>query len=202
MAGRHLYGRTVCEADHIVCQGHEGGGRFHRAAGLRALRAGMEQGRAGSGRRVYGLLDAHIYHGYGPFGMNRDTPAEERYKAIASYPEWTRHHIRKTTELIRSQSKHSHVKLAITEYNTMYYPNTVRKGSPNEHTLGAAVANAANLNEMIRLQRHGAYRQFLRSCEWLARRMHTGRGLLRGSVLRQGARMERASAHDIRDADL
>lgn len=26
-------------------------------AGLRALRAGMEQGRAGSGRRVYGLLD-------------------------------------------------------------------------------------------------------------------------------------------------
>jgi alpha-N-arabinofuranosidase len=95
-------------------------------------------------------LTLHLYHGYGPFGMNRDTPAEDRYKAIASYPEWTRHYIRQTTELIRSQSKHSHVKLAITEYNTMYYPNTVRKGLPNEHTLGAAVANAANLNEMIR----------------------------------------------------
>ncbi|MGV2788300.1 alpha-L-arabinofuranosidase, partial [Clostridium perfringens] len=84
------------------------------------------------------------------FGMNGDTPAEERYKAIASYPEWTRHHIRQTTELIESKAKHSHVKLAITEYNTMSYPNTVRKGLPNEHTLGAAVANAANLNEMIR----------------------------------------------------
>ncbi|WP_127594608.1 alpha-L-arabinofuranosidase C-terminal domain-containing protein [Paenibacillus lautus] len=95
-------------------------------------------------------LTLHLYHGYGPFGMNRDTPAEERYKAIASYPEWTRHHIRQTTELIESKAKHSHVKLAITEYNTMYYPNTVRKGLPNEHTLGAAVANAANLNEMIR----------------------------------------------------
>ncbi|MEX3619300.1 alpha-L-arabinofuranosidase C-terminal domain-containing protein [Paenibacillus glucanolyticus] len=95
-------------------------------------------------------LTLHLYHGYGPFGMNRDTPAEDRYKAIASYPEWTRHYIRQTTELIRSQSKHSHVKLAITEYNTMYYPNTVRKGLPNEHTLGAAMANAANLNEMIR----------------------------------------------------
>jgi alpha-N-arabinofuranosidase len=32
----------------------------------------------------------------------------------------------------------------------MYYPNTVRKGLPNEHTLEAAVANAANLNEFIR----------------------------------------------------
>lgn len=95
-------------------------------------------------------LTLHLYHGYGPFGMNRDTPAEERYKAIASYPEWTRHHVRQTTELIRSRPEHSHVKLAITEYNTMYYPNTVRKGLPNEHTLGAAVANAANLNEMMR----------------------------------------------------
>lgn len=46
--------------------------------------------------------------------------------------------------------KHRHVKVAITEYNTMYYPNTVRKGLPDEHTLGAAVANAANLNEMLR----------------------------------------------------
>ncbi|CAH0121854.1 hypothetical protein PAE9249_04388 [Paenibacillus sp. CECT 9249] len=96
-------------------------------------------------------LTLHLYHGYGPFGMNRDTPAEERYKAIASFPEWTRYHIRQTVEHIQSNAKHRHVKLAITEYNTMYYPNTIRKGLPNEHTLGAAVANAANLNEMIRL---------------------------------------------------
>ncbi|NUU76844.1 alpha-L-arabinofuranosidase C-terminal domain-containing protein [Paenibacillus xylanilyticus] len=95
-------------------------------------------------------LTLHLYHGYGPFGMNRDTPADDRYKAIVSYPEWTGHYINQTTEVIASANKHRHVKLAITEYNTMYYPNTVRKGLPNEHTLGAAVANAANLNEMIR----------------------------------------------------
>ncbi|WP_413408786.1 alpha-L-arabinofuranosidase C-terminal domain-containing protein [Paenibacillus amylolyticus] len=95
-------------------------------------------------------LTLHLYHGYGRFGMNRDTPAEERYKAMASFPEWTRDNILQTVEHIRKHEKHHHVKLAITEYNTMYYPNTVRKGNPDEHTLGAAVANAANLNEMLR----------------------------------------------------
>ncbi|TYP73134.1 alpha-L-arabinofuranosidase C-terminal domain-containing protein [Paenibacillus methanolicus] len=95
-------------------------------------------------------LTLHLYHGYGRFGMNRDTSAEERYKAIASYPEWTRDDIRRTQTQIRAHAKHRHVKLAITEYNTMYYPNTIRKGLPDEHTLGAAVANAANLNEMLR----------------------------------------------------
>ncbi|MBB3111340.1 alpha-N-arabinofuranosidase [Paenibacillus phyllosphaerae] len=95
-------------------------------------------------------LTLHLYHGYGRFGMNRDTDAEERYKAIAAYSEWTRHDIQRTVEQIRSNDKHRHVKLAITEYNTMYYPNTIRKGLPEEHTLGAAVANAANLNEMLR----------------------------------------------------
>ena len=95
-------------------------------------------------------LTMHLYHGFGRFGMNRDTPAEERYKAIATFPEWTREDIRQAEELIRANPKHSHVKLAVTEYNTMYFPNTVRKGLPDEHTLGAAVANAANLNEMLR----------------------------------------------------
>ncbi|MBD2871774.1 alpha-L-arabinofuranosidase C-terminal domain-containing protein [Paenibacillus arenilitoris] len=95
-------------------------------------------------------LTLHLYHGYGPFGMNRETPADERYKAIAAFPEFTRHHVSKTEEHIRANAKHSHVKLAITEYNTMYYPNTIRKGLPDEHTLGAAVANAGNLNEMLR----------------------------------------------------
>jgi len=96
-------------------------------------------------------LTLHLYHGCNRFGMNRETPAEERYKAIASFPEWTREDIRRTAETIRSIPKARHVKLAITEYNTMYYPNTIRKGLPDEHTLGAAVANAANLNEMLRL---------------------------------------------------
>lgn len=95
-------------------------------------------------------LTLHLYHGYGRFGMDRDTPAEERYKAIASFPEWTREDLRRTLEQISLNEKHRHVKVAITEYNTMYYPNTVRKGLPDEHTLGAAVANAANLNEMLR----------------------------------------------------
>lgn len=27
-----------------------------------------------------------LYHVYGPFGMNRDTPPEDRYNAMASYP--------------------------------------------------------------------------------------------------------------------
>lgn len=95
-------------------------------------------------------LTLHLYHGYGRFGMDRDTPAEERYKAIASFSEWTREDLRRTLEQISLNEKHRHVKVAITEYNTMYYPNTVRKGLPDEHTLGAAVANAANLNEMLR----------------------------------------------------
>ncbi|CAM3275573.1 alpha-L-arabinofuranosidase C-terminal domain-containing protein [Paenibacillus lupini] len=95
-------------------------------------------------------LTLHIYHGYGPFGMTRNTNAEDRYKAIAAYPEFTRHYLQETTDSIKANPKHAHVKIAITEYNTMYYPNTIRKGLPNEHTLGAAVANAANLNEMLR----------------------------------------------------
>ncbi|MEK4329520.1 alpha-L-arabinofuranosidase C-terminal domain-containing protein [Paenibacillus sp. FSL R7-0312] len=95
-------------------------------------------------------LTLHLYHGYYRFAMDHDTPEEERYKAIASFPEWTRYNIEQTAGQIRSNPKHGHVKLAITEYNTMYYPNTVRKGLPDEHTLGAAVANAANLNEMLR----------------------------------------------------
>ncbi|WP_028404277.1 alpha-L-arabinofuranosidase C-terminal domain-containing protein [Paenibacillus sp. FSL M8-0142] len=95
-------------------------------------------------------LTLHLYHGLNRFGMNRDTPAEERYKAIAVFPEWTRDDIRRTVEQIQATENHRHIKLAITEYNTMYYPNTVRKGLPDEHTLGAAVANAGNLNEMLR----------------------------------------------------
>lgn len=95
-------------------------------------------------------LTLHLYHMLERFGLNRETLAEERYKAMAAFSEWSRYHMEQTTALVRSQEKHAHVKLAITEYNTMYYPNTIRKGLPDEHTLGAAVANAANLNEMLR----------------------------------------------------
>ncbi len=98
----------------------------------------------------FDYLTLHLYHGLGRFGMDRNTPAEERYKAMAAFSEWTREDIRQTTANIRAKANTSHVKLAITEYNTMYYPNTIRKGLPDEHTLGAAVANAANLNEMLR----------------------------------------------------
>ncbi|TBL73234.1 alpha-L-arabinofuranosidase C-terminal domain-containing protein [Paenibacillus thalictri] len=95
-------------------------------------------------------LTLHIYHGFGTVGIDPNTPKEERYKAMVAYPEITRHIVNETTELIRSSAKHEHVKLAITEYTTMYYPNTIRKGLPMEHTLESAVANAANLNEYIR----------------------------------------------------
>ncbi|MDF2644795.1 MAG: alpha-L-arabinofuranosidase [Paenibacillus sp.] len=95
-------------------------------------------------------LTLHLYHGYNRFGMNDRTPKEERYKAMVSFPEWTRESIQHTREMFRSSERYAHLKLAITEYNTMYYPNIIRKGLPNEHTLEAAAANAANLNEFIR----------------------------------------------------
>ncbi|MCA0757885.1 alpha-L-arabinofuranosidase [Paenibacillus sp. N4] len=92
----------------------------------------------------------HLYHGYNRFGMNERTPKEERYKAMVSYPEWTGNTIQELRQMFEASGRYAHLKLAVTEYNTMYYPNTIRKGLPNEHTLEAAVANAANLNELIR----------------------------------------------------
>ncbi|GIP37870.1 hypothetical protein J31TS4_11500 [Paenibacillus sp. J31TS4] len=95
-------------------------------------------------------LTLHFYHGCNRFGMNDRTPKEERFKAMVTFPEWTRKTIGQLRETFRSSERYSHLKLAITEYNTMYYPNTIRKGLPNEHTLEAAAANAANLNEFLR----------------------------------------------------
>ncbi|TCP21344.1 alpha-N-arabinofuranosidase [Scopulibacillus darangshiensis] len=93
-------------------------------------------------------LTLHIYQGYNHFGfINHDVPREEKYKAMVSYPEITHHFLKDVKEDMKN---YPHVKLAITEYNTMYYPNKVRKGLPNEHTLEAAVANAGNFNEFIR----------------------------------------------------
>ncbi|WP_336785746.1 alpha-L-arabinofuranosidase C-terminal domain-containing protein [Paenibacillus sp. MMO-177] len=96
------------------------------------------------------MLTLHIYHGFGTVGITPNMPKEERYPAVMSFPEVSRAAIRKTEEIITGNAAYSHVKLAITEYNTMYYPNTIREGRPMEHTLEAAVANAANLNEFIR----------------------------------------------------
>jgi alpha-N-arabinofuranosidase len=95
-------------------------------------------------------LTIHLYHGYRFLGMIQNTPREERFYAMATYAERTREVIMRTSELIRSRDRHRHVKLAFTEYNTMYYPNTMRKGLPMEHTLEAAMVNATNLNEFIR----------------------------------------------------
>ncbi|MFC5649964.1 alpha-L-arabinofuranosidase C-terminal domain-containing protein [Paenibacillus solisilvae] len=96
------------------------------------------------------MLTIHIYHGGGTVGINPGTPKEIRYHAITAFPEVTRAIVGQTAELISGNPEYSHVKLAITEYNTMYYANTIRKGLPAEHTLEAAVANAANFNEHIR----------------------------------------------------
>ncbi len=95
-------------------------------------------------------LTLHIYHSYRHIGIKDDAPRGERFKGIVCYPEVTRARINMIQDIIDSSPKYNHVKLAITEYNTMYFPSTIRKGLPNEHTLEAAVANAANLNEFIR----------------------------------------------------
>lgn len=92
----------------------------------------------------------HIYHCYGRLGMDKSSSDEEKFKGIVSFPEVTRHILNATTDIINSNPKYQHIKYAITEYNTMYLPNTIRKGLPDEHTLEAGVAVAANLNEFIR----------------------------------------------------
>ncbi|MBM7568121.1 alpha-L-arabinofuranosidase C-terminal domain-containing protein [Paenibacillus sacheonensis] len=123
------------------------------------------------------MLTLHIYHGFGTVGILPGTPKEERYPAVMSFPEISRAVIRMTEEIITGNPAYSHVKLAITEYNTMYYPNTIREGRPMEHTLEAAVANAANLNEFIR-QSHlieiGSYSDLVNG--WLGGCIRVGDG--------------------------
>ncbi|WEG10957.1 alpha-L-arabinofuranosidase C-terminal domain-containing protein [Pullulanibacillus sp. KACC 23026] len=93
-------------------------------------------------------LTLHIYQGYGHFGyINKEVSQADKYRAIVSYPEVTHRFLNEIRETLKD---YPHVKLAVTEYNTMYYPNNIRKGLPNEHTLEAAIANAGNLNEFIR----------------------------------------------------
>ncbi|PWW05066.1 alpha-N-arabinofuranosidase [Paenibacillus cellulosilyticus] len=96
------------------------------------------------------MLTLHIYHGHGTVGILPETPKETRYPAVVSFAEVSRSIIGSTAALIEEDPAYAHMKLAITEYNTMYYPNTIRKDRPMEHTLEAAVANATNLNEFLR----------------------------------------------------
>lgn len=95
-------------------------------------------------------LTMHPYHGFERIGISRNAAREDRYYGTVCYPEVTQVSIRKASELIAGNPKYSSIKLAMTEYNTMYFNNQVRKGLPNEHTLEAAVSNAAILNEYIR----------------------------------------------------
>jgi alpha-N-arabinofuranosidase len=95
-------------------------------------------------------LTMHIYHGSSLFPLNVETPKENRYKSIVTFAENTRRAVSRTRGLIENNPRHHHIKLAVTEYNTMYYLNTIRRGLPTEHTLEAAVANAGNFNEFIR----------------------------------------------------
>jgi alpha-N-arabinofuranosidase len=120
-------------------------------------------------------LTLHIYHGFGTVGIDPATPSQERYTAMVTFAETTRHIIAQTSELIRKDERTSHIKLAITEYATMYYPNTIRKGLPMEHTLESAVANATNLNEFIRqsdLIQIGSYSDLVNG--WLAGLIRVG----------------------------
>ncbi|GGD78536.1 alpha-L-arabinofuranosidase C-terminal domain-containing protein [Paenibacillus nasutitermitis] len=157
--GNEIYG----EWQHGHCTAEEFGHRYNRfAAAMKQVDPDIVLLACGDcnpewNRTLLGIaaehmdmLTLHIYHGGGSAGINPETAKEIRYRAMTSYPEATRAIIGKTAELLRGNPDYAHVKLAMTEYNTMYFPNTIRKGLPNEHTLEAAVANAANFNEHIR----------------------------------------------------
>lgn len=95
-------------------------------------------------------LAIHIYHSYGRLNMENDIDDEDKFRAIVSFPEVRRNILEATDKIIGSDPELSHIRYAITEYNLMYLHNTVRKSLPDEHTLEAGVAIAANLNEFIR----------------------------------------------------
>ncbi|MGQ9628991.1 MAG: alpha-L-arabinofuranosidase C-terminal domain-containing protein [bacterium] len=75
---------------------------------------------------------------------------EEFYYTVVAAPERLRAIIEDTRRIIESEERFRHIKLAFTEWNTMYHPWARRRGFPREHTLESAVANAATMNEFIR----------------------------------------------------
>lgn len=98
----------------------------------------------------FDYLTVHIYHGHGHFPISAETPSEVRYRIMTAFPELTRRIFSDIRDIFQNHPIHGKVKVAVTEYNTMYYNNQLRSGLPNEHTLEAAVANAGNFNEFIR----------------------------------------------------
>jgi alpha-N-arabinofuranosidase len=89
----------------------------------------------------------HIYQGQNFFPIDALTPPEVRFKAITAFPEVARSLFGELETLIQSSDELKHLKIAVTEWNTMYFPNP---DIPNNHTLEAAVATACMLNEMLR----------------------------------------------------
>ncbi|WP_240941515.1 alpha-L-arabinofuranosidase C-terminal domain-containing protein [Paenibacillus sp. HB172176] len=93
------------------------------------------------------FLTLHMYQGRNFFPIDAQTPGPERFKAMTAFSEIARSIFEDIEELIRGREELQHVKLAVTEWNTMFFPNP---DLPNAHTLEAAVANACMLNEMLR----------------------------------------------------
>ncbi|QNK58321.1 alpha-L-arabinofuranosidase C-terminal domain-containing protein [Paenibacillus sp. PAMC21692] len=92
-------------------------------------------------------LTLHLYPGRNFFPIDANTPGPERFKAMVAYPEVTRFVFGEVEALLAGNAELRHIKLAVTEWNTMYFPNS---DLTNAHTLEAAVANACMLNEMMR----------------------------------------------------
>ncbi|MGG1554459.1 alpha-L-arabinofuranosidase C-terminal domain-containing protein [Paenibacillus ferrarius] len=89
----------------------------------------------------------HIYQGQNFFPIHAKTPPEERFRAIMAFPEVVRELFGQLEAIIQESEKLQHLKIAVTEWNTMYFPNP---DLANAHTLEAALANACLLHEMIR----------------------------------------------------
>ncbi|MBD2844014.1 alpha-L-arabinofuranosidase [Paenibacillus sp. IB182496] len=92
-------------------------------------------------------LTLHLYQGRNFFPIDARTPAPERFRAMVAFPEIARAVFDDIRALLDARAELRQVKLAVTEWNTMYFPNP---DLPNAHTLEAAVANACLLNEMMR----------------------------------------------------
>ncbi|UQZ83635.1 Intracellular exo-alpha-(1-_5)-L-arabinofuranosidase [Paenibacillus konkukensis] len=93
------------------------------------------------------FITLHIYQGQNFFPIDAATPGSDRFKAIAAFSETARYLFEEIESIIQGREDLRHLKIAVTEWNTMYFPNP---DMPNNHTLEAAVANACMLNEMIR----------------------------------------------------
>lgn len=96
------------------------------------------------------MLTVHIYPGIRNMGQSSSASSVDVFKTMRCFPEYTRRILQKAARLIEGAPYLRHIKLALTEYNTMYQPQPERQGFAYEHTLQSAVANAANLNELIR----------------------------------------------------